>query len=81
MITHTCISKKYILNANEEAILTQAIFILDELSTNSQKDGVWKVRFQKASDDLEDLLDELVRDEVFPYWRDEVNGGSITVQE
>lgn len=81
MITRTCISKEYILTADEEATLTQAANILDELYANSQENGKWEADFQKARDNLVYLLDELETDGDLPYWKDDVNNDSITVQE
>lgn len=81
MIIHSCILKKYALSAEEETTLKQAAIILDELYANSQENGKWEANFQKARDDLIFLLDELANDEALHYWLDEIDGGSITVQE
>ena len=81
MITRTCISKEYILTADEEATLTQAANILDELYANSQENGKWEADFQKTRDNLVYLLDELETDGDLPYWKDDVSNDSITTQE
>lgn len=81
MITRTCISKEYILTVDEEATLTQAANILDELYANSQENGKWEADFQKVRDDLVYLLDELETDGDLPYWKDNVNNDLITTQE
>lgn len=81
MITRTCISKEYILTADEEATLTQAANILDELYANSQENGKWEADFQKARDNLVYLLDELETDGDLPYWKDDVSNDLITMQE
>lgn len=81
MITRTCISKEYILTVDEEATLTQAANILDELYANSQENGKWEADFQKVRDNLVYLLDELETDGDLPYWKDDVSNDLITTQE
>lgn len=70
MEIRTCISKKHVIDQEEEAVLEQAAKILDKLYTNSQEDSIWGTDFQKARDSLVYLLDNLDFDGKYSYWDD-----------
>lgn len=70
MEDRTCISKKHVINQEEEAVLERAVNILDKLYANSQKGSIWEADFQRARDNLVYLLDNLDFNGEYSYWDD-----------